>query len=93
MSAPIPEPAADLLRAVLDALDIPYPATVGDAERRDKILADRAMHTVIALRDVLDHQPHTNVEWSTAYLRRKVAQHPPTGYRAVGVPLQDGGRP
>lgn len=90
MSAPIPEPAADLLRAVLEALDIPYPATVGDNEQHARILGDRVMHTVIALRDVLDHRPYTDIEWSTAYLRKKLAEHPPTGYRHAGVPHQDG---
>ncbi|MGW0626076.1 Rmf/CrpP fold protein [Streptomyces sp. NPDC002758] len=43
-------PVRDLLAAVLDALDIPHPATVGDSEAHDRILIDRASHAKIALR-------------------------------------------
>lgn len=93
MSHNLPEPAADLLRAVLEALDIPHPATIGDSEVHVRVLADRVMHAVIALQDVLADRSYTDVEWSTAYLRKKLHEHPPTGYRAAGVPRQDGGRP
>lgn len=93
MSDRIPEPVNGLLRAVLEALDIPYPATVGDSERHGKILADRAMHAVIALQDVLADRPYRDIEWTTNYLRMKLTEHPPTGYRAAGAPRQDGGQP
>ncbi|WP_435210740.1 hypothetical protein [Streptomyces sp. bgisy034] len=75
----------ELLAVVLEALDIPYPATVGDAEAHGKVLSDRAMHTVISLQRVLqeDGDP-LGVEWTTSYLRERLAEHPPTGYRAWG---------
>ncbi|MFI6895284.1 hypothetical protein ACIBM4_14320 [Streptomyces sp. NPDC050256] len=80
----VPEPARTLLAAVLEALAIPYPATIGDSEAYGRILADRAMHASIALENVLkrDDDP----EWSADYLRRKLAEHPATGYRAAGTP-------
>ncbi|MFH8471961.1 hypothetical protein [Streptomyces sp. NPDC018000] len=69
----------DLLAAVLDALDIPAPATTGGAEAYERVLCDRAMHAKIALRDVLDGAP-LGVEWTSAYLCERLAEHPPTGY-------------
>ncbi|WP_438479052.1 hypothetical protein [Streptomyces asiaticus] len=87
MSDCIPEPVADLLRAVLEALDIPHPATIGDGEEHARVLTDRAMHARIALHDVLDEgvARHLGIEWTTAYLRKRLAEHPPTGYRAAGA--------
>ncbi|MGW0626069.1 hypothetical protein [Streptomyces sp. NPDC002758] len=72
-------PVRDLLAAVLDALDIPHPATAGDTEAHDQTLNDRAMHAKIALRSVLDGDP-LGTEWTTAYLHERLAEHPPTGY-------------
>ena len=69
----------DLLAAVLEALDIPHPATVGDVETHDRILAERAMHAVIALQGVMQGHP-LGIEWTTAYLRERLTEHPPTGY-------------
>lgn len=79
----IPEPVPGLLAAVLEALDIPHPATIGDSEQHAKVLADRVMHARIALRSVLDGDP-VGIEWTTEYLRERLAEHPPTGYRAWG---------
>jgi hypothetical protein len=76
----IPEPVRSLLAAVLEALDIPYPATIGHAEACDRIRNERAMHVVIALRSVLDDKPLMDTEWTTAYLREQLAKHPATGY-------------
>ncbi|MET7900364.1 hypothetical protein ABZS86_02425 [Streptomyces sp. NPDC005355] len=70
----------ELLRAVLEALDIHAPATVGDGEVHDRLLADRAMHAVIALRGVL--QDGDDPGWSADYLRARLTEHPTTGYRA-----------
>ncbi|MFC9050073.1 hypothetical protein [Streptomyces anthocyanicus] len=69
----------ELLAAVLDALDIPAPATVGGSEAHDRALNDRAMHARNALRDVLDGAP-LGVEWTTRYLRERLNETPPTGY-------------
>ncbi|MEU1908132.1 hypothetical protein [Streptomyces hygroscopicus] len=93
MSDRIPEPVADLLRAVLEALDIPHPATIGDSEVHARVLAGRVIHTVVALYGVLDEEtPSLGIEWTTAYLRERLAEHPPTGYRAAGAPRQNGGQ-
>ncbi|MET8098100.1 hypothetical protein ABZV29_16720 [Streptomyces sp. NPDC005236] len=76
----IPEPVRGLLAAVLEALDIPYPATIGHAEVCDRIRNERAMHVVLALRSILDDKPLMETEWTTAYLREQLAKHPVTGY-------------
>jgi hypothetical protein len=73
----------ELLQAVLEALDIPAPATVGDGEVHDRILLERVTHAKIALRGALEERP-PGIEWDTDYLRERLAEHPPTGYRAWG---------
>lgn len=72
------------LAVVLEALNIPSPATVGDTEVHDRILNDRVMHTVIALRNTLGDGPSLGIEWTTEYLREQLLKHPATGYRAWG---------
>lgn len=73
----------DLLTAVLEALDIPHPATVGGDEVYGRIRNDRATHVVVALRSVLDDKPLMDTAWTTAYLREQLAKHPATGYVTV----------
>ncbi|MBT2391659.1 hypothetical protein J7E87_20025 [Streptomyces sp. ISL-1] len=84
MSAAVPGKPADelrgLLAAVLEALDIPHPATIGDSEVHHRILADRAMHAVIALRSALGNRALLDIEWTTEYLREQLVKHPATGY-------------
>lgn len=75
-------PDRALLAAILEALDIPHPATVGDSEAHGEILASRVMDAVTALRGVLDQGD--DPEWSADYLRTRLAQKPATGYRAWG---------
>lgn len=82
ITADIPEPVRDLLTAVLEALDLPHPATVGGSEAHDRLLNERAVHARIALRDVLDGRPAT-VEWMASYLRERLAKHPIAGYVTV----------
>jgi hypothetical protein len=53
MSIPLSPGVIDLLRAVLTAIDIHYPATAGDEAYYQRALAERAMHTAITLRRVL----------------------------------------
>lgn len=72
-----------LLAAVLEALDIPHPATVGHTEVYDRIRNERATHVVVALRSVLDDKPLMDTEWTTAYLREQLVKHPATGYVTV----------
>jgi hypothetical protein len=86
-TAPAPAPAPrtgdrDLLRAVLEALDIPSPATVGDGEVYDRILLDRVMDAVVALQGVL--RRGDDAGWSADYLRARLAEKPATGYRTWG---------
>jgi hypothetical protein len=98
MSATLPTEARDLLGAVLAAIDIPCPATVGDAARHQKILVERAMHAAITLRGVLGTGTPclADLAWQTAYLREQLAHHPPSGYRSgpwPGVPVDAGEQP
>lgn len=72
----------DLLTAILEALAIPYPATVGDSEVHDRILLDRVMDARVALEGVL--QRGDDAGWSADYLRARLAEKPATGYRATG---------
>lgn len=75
----------EALAAVLDAIDIPYPATVGEGEIRDRILKERVMHAAIFLQSVLsEDQPGYLRESSLAYFREKLAEHPAEGYRIWG---------
>ncbi|MFD0224809.1 hypothetical protein ACWGPD_33925 [Streptomyces hirsutus] len=75
----VPAPARELLAALLEALDIPAPATVGGSDTYDRILNDRVMHAKIALRSVLEDDP-LGIKWTTQYLRERLAETPPTGY-------------
>ncbi|MDQ1037244.1 hypothetical protein QFZ75_003660 [Streptomyces sp. V3I8] len=78
---PLPEPVRDLLNAVLEAIDLPYPATTGGAEAHDLLLSKRAAHVRIALRSVLGKDgPSLGLAWDAAYLRERLAAHPVTGY-------------
>lgn len=86
------EPVGDLLAAVLEALDIPHPTTIGDVETHDRPLNERAMHASIALRSVLAETPLVDIEWTTAYLRERLAQRPPTGYRHSRTESAEAGR-
>jgi hypothetical protein len=74
----------DLLGVMLAAIDIPYPATIGDAARHQEVLAERAMHAAITLRRVLEVNGAGfpgDLGWETAYLREQLAAHPPAGYK------------
>lgn len=70
----------DLLTAVLEAIDIPRPATVGGDEPHNRLLNARAMHAKIALQNLLDDGPDLGPAWSAKYLRERLAEHPVTGY-------------
>ncbi|MFI5883398.1 hypothetical protein [Streptomyces sp. NPDC051554] len=72
-----------LLAAVLEALDIPSPATIGDGEVYDRILLDRVLDARVALAGVLRRGDDPG--WSADYLRVRLAEKPATGYRAVGT--------
>ncbi|MGW3408092.1 hypothetical protein [Streptomyces sp. NPDC000888] len=71
-----------LLAAVLEALDIPSPATIGDGEVYERILLNRVLDVRVALQGVL--QRGDDPGWSADYLRARLAEKPATGYRAWG---------
>ncbi|MEV5940324.1 hypothetical protein [Streptomyces sp. NPDC051994] len=71
-----------LLEAVYEALNLPYPATIGDRDVRDRILVERVMHARVALSAVVARGD--NPEWSADWLRDRIAEHPATGYRVFG---------
>jgi hypothetical protein len=79
LTSNLSEPVRDLLAAVLEALDIPAPATVGDTDAHHALLADRAMDAVVALQCVLQARGDC-AEWSADYLRTQLAAKPPTTY-------------
>lgn len=93
MSATLPGDIRDLLAAVLAAIDIPHPATVGDQPRQREVLAERAMHAAITLRRVLRADGTrfpADLAWETAYLREQLAANPPAGFNTgpwPGVPV------
>jgi hypothetical protein len=70
-----------VIEVVLEALHIPHAATVGDDEVRQRILNERLMWTVASLRDlVADHDYAIAITAALAYLRERLAEHPPVGY-------------
>lgn len=75
----LPVAVRDLLTAVLEALDIPHPATIGGTEPHDRLLNERVCHARIALRSVLEDSP-IGIVWTTEYLREQLAELPPTTY-------------
>ncbi|MFE5218385.1 MULTISPECIES: hypothetical protein [unclassified Streptomyces] len=75
----LPPAVANLLSAVLEALDLPYPATVRWQEVHDRILNERVVHAKLALRSVLA-DGSLGLDWDANYLREKLAQHPVEGY-------------
>lgn len=93
--AEIPQEVRELLAVVLEAIGIPYAATVGDHQTYAKVLEDRAMYARVVLERVLDPAgPPVVLEWEIDWLRRQLAEHPPAGYRHwTGTPRAPGGRP
>ena len=76
------EASRDALEAALEALDIPFAATVGDDEIRMKILEHRLGYTVVMLKSILrEEYPTPDAAWSIEYLRDRLAEHPAVGYK------------
>ncbi|MFE1882641.1 hypothetical protein [Streptomyces diastatochromogenes] len=75
----LPPAVVNLLTAVLEAIDLPYPASMGWQEAHDRILNERVLHAKLALRSVLDDSS-LGLDWDADYLREKLAQHPVKGY-------------
>ncbi|MFF7200498.1 hypothetical protein [Streptomyces sp. NPDC008141] len=79
-----------LLAAVHEALAIPYPATIGDTEEYSRILGERVMHTSVTLDAVLNRGDDPG--WSADFLRARLTELPPTGYKAAGEPATGTGQ-
>ncbi|MDQ0795595.1 hypothetical protein [Streptomyces sp. B1I3] len=73
-----------LLEAVVEAIDLPHPDTVGDADAYRDLLDRRAGLAVIVARAALAEEPDA-YGWNAAYLRRKIAEYP-IAYRAYEKP-------
>ncbi|MER6146204.1 hypothetical protein ABT174_40470 [Streptomyces sparsogenes] len=96
-AGPLPEQVAALLDAVVEALDIPAPATYSDREQYREVLDDRALWVIVALKSVLLDPTGLAAEWMVTCLRERLAEHPPTSYRAWDAPpsprpSEEGGR-
>ncbi|WP_327337381.1 hypothetical protein OG384_14875 [Streptomyces sp. NBC_01324] len=65
------------LDAVLDAIDIPFPATGGDLDQYRALLDRRAALAVITARAALAESPD-DLQWDADYLRRRLAEYPPS---------------
>ncbi|NNN30713.1 hypothetical protein HLK59_10125 [Streptomyces sp. S3(2020)] len=76
----LPDGIRGLLAAVLEAIDIPHPATLGGTAAHDQLLTTRVVHARIALNSLLDDGPHMGAAWTARYLRERIAEHPVTGY-------------
>ncbi|MFB7242682.1 hypothetical protein ACFCYX_09465 [Streptomyces populi] len=78
------------LAAVLAAIDLPAPATLGDREVFQRLLEDRVLDAVVALTGALGEPPAADwgLGWHTDYLCKRLATKPPTTYRHFSV---DGG--
>ncbi|MCX5586045.1 hypothetical protein [Streptomyces erythrochromogenes] len=74
-----------LLEAVLEALSMPAPATVGDRVEHNRILSDRVMYARTVIKTVLEHPE--DVDWGARYLRERLADLPPA-YRAASETVQ-----
>ncbi|MGW5427900.1 hypothetical protein ACWET9_11870 [Streptomyces sp. NPDC004059] len=75
----LPPAVVNLLTAILEAIDLPHPATVGWQGVHDKLLNERVMYAKLALRSALG-DCSLGIQWDTDYLRERLAEHPPTGY-------------
>lgn len=69
----------DVLDAVREAVAIPYPATVGDAKVRTRILMTRVLHLAVFCDSVLDRD--TPLDFAVEHLREGLAGTPATGYK------------
>lgn len=73
----------EAMDAVLEALDIPHPATAGDVPMYRHVLEGRVSQVRIMLHAILA-AGNTDIAWEVTYLRKRLTELPPTGYRHVG---------
>ncbi|MET8478141.1 hypothetical protein ABZV68_13160 [Streptomyces clavifer] len=74
----------NLLETVLDAIDLPHPATVGDAAAYHDLLDRRASLALVVARAALAENP-ADIGWNADHLRQRLTEYPPT-YRAYQKP-------
>ncbi|GAA4911091.1 hypothetical protein [Streptomonospora salina] len=82
-SEPTAEEYRRTLAAVLEAIDIPFGATVGDEQRRNELVSRRAIQTAVHLRAVLDASDPRDRAVTLAHLRDRLGDYP-VDYRTHG---------
>ncbi|WP_435185952.1 hypothetical protein [Streptomyces sp. bgisy126] len=75
----LPADVAELLSAILAALDIPLPAVEDGNDRKHyRLLARRTTDVHVALSALLAHPEHPDLRDDAAYIRDCTAEHPVT---------------
>lgn len=77
----------DALEVVREGLDIPHAKTVGDDEKRARILHARLIHVLLLVGAVLDRD---RPDWSISYCRGELAKNPAVGYHPISAPIAYG---
>lgn len=67
-----------IVDAVIEALEIPYAATVRGDETRKEILEKRVRDVLVLMHGLAGPDP--DPEWRLAYLRERLAEHAAIGY-------------
>lgn len=84
-TGPLNDQARAIVEAVLEAIDIPHAATVGEAEKRQAILTERLRLLVAELRSIARSGV---IELPMTYLAEGLAKHPVDGYLTTAEALQ-----
>lgn len=75
----LPADVAELLSAILAALDIPLPAVEDGNDRKHyRLLGRRTTDVRVALSALLAHPEHPDLRDDAAYIRDCTAEHPVT---------------
>ncbi|MGW1930449.1 hypothetical protein [Streptomyces sp. NPDC001919] len=83
----IPEPIRSLLTAIAETLDVPEPGMDIESLIKFSTFIEGRIHYVqMVIRDVLGGKARLGVEWEAEFLRKRVAERPPT-YRVLAQPL------
>ncbi|MFD0800827.1 hypothetical protein ACFQZU_05775 [Streptomonospora algeriensis] len=82
-SEPTAEEYRRTLVAILEAIDLPFGATVGDEECRAEVVSHRAIQTVVHLRALLEESDPRDRAVTLAHLRDRLSDYP-VNYRTHG---------
>ncbi|MFE0699871.1 hypothetical protein [Streptomyces sp. NPDC058872] len=75
----LPADVAELLTAVLEALDMPLPSNEdGDDRKYYRLLERRTSGVRVALRSLLAYPDYLDLPGDAAYIRKYTAEHPVT---------------